>query len=118
MQFDEDLNSKHADMFLKLREIVLSFDDIYEKKNAKQTSYYDAYSSICFIRLKKNTLVFALANGARLSEKFSQIVGEQKIVRHIYFKNKDEIDEALVKAIIEESLILNIEKDAIKEMKK
>ena len=118
MQFDQDISSKHSDMFFKLRDILTSYPNIKEIKNPKQTSYYDEYSSVCFIRIKDDVLVFALANGAKLSEKFPQIKGSQKIVRHIYFKSIDEIDESLVRSIIEESFILNIEKDAIKKLKK
>lgn len=118
MQFDVDSNGKYADIFLKLRDIVLSFNEIREVKNAHQNSYYDQYSSVCFLRTTNEGLTFALANGAVLSEKFPMLVGKQKIVRHLYFKTLESIDESLVKKIIEESLILNIEKDAIRGMRK
>ena len=118
MQFDVDVNGAFAEVFLKAREIVLSFNELREVKNAKQNSYYDAYGSICFLRTTKKGLTFALSNGATLSEKYNMLIGTQKIVRHLYFKSVSEIDEKLMREILQESLILNIEKDAIKEMKR
>ena len=118
MQYDVDISGKYADLFLKAREIVLDFSEIHEVKNAKQNSYYDMYGSICFLRTTKKGLTFALANGATLSVKYPMLIGSQKIVRHLYFKELSEIDDKLIKEILQESLILNIEKDAIKEMKR
>jgi len=47
MQFDKDMQGKFSDIFLELQRIILSFEDIKELKNAKQTSYhcsgYDAW---------------------------------------------------------------------------
>jgi len=40
MQFDKDINGKYADIFLKLRAILLSHKEISEIKNAKQTSIF------------------------------------------------------------------------------
>jgi len=34
IQFDKDVNGKYAETFLKLREILLSFQEIKETKNA------------------------------------------------------------------------------------
>ena len=116
MQFDVDINSKFADLFLKVRETLLSFEEIRELKNAKQTSYYDEYSSICFMRTRPKGLTIAFGNGAKLNELFPILEGSQKIVRHLYVASIDEFDEGLMRRLIEESLILNIEKDAIKAM--
>jgi len=49
MQFDKDINGKYAEIFLKLREILLSFQDIKETKNAKQTSYRDKCAIIAMM---------------------------------------------------------------------
>jgi hypothetical protein len=52
MQYDLDALSAQAELFLHLRSIILSFHQIKEKRNAKQTSYYDTYSAICFLRVR------------------------------------------------------------------
>jgi len=114
MQFDIDVNSEFSSIFLRLREILLSYSEINELKNPKQTAYFDEYSSIGFLRANKKFLTFSLANGVRLEEKFGPLDGCGKIVRHIYFYKIEDIDEDYIRAIIEESLILNIEKNAMK----
>ena len=87
MQFDIDSSGEFADIFLMIRGILLTFPEIREQKNAKQTAYYDAYSAVCFLRSDKEKLTLALAKGAALLPKFPFLKGEGKIVRHLYFKN-------------------------------
>jgi hypothetical protein len=118
MQYDIDILSPNKYIFYKLKDIILCFNDIYEKKNAKQTAYYDAYSAICFLRPYKLTQCYciAFANGAKLITKYPMLEGNGKIVRHLYFSNLNEIDCALIKEIINESLILNLEKYELKQL--
>ncbi len=118
MQFDLDVNSEFSELFLALRKILLSYDEISELKNAKQTAYFDEYSSIGFLRVSKKYLTFSLANGVRLESKFGKLDGCGKIVRHLYFYSKEDVNEKYIRSIIEESLILNIEKDALKALRK
>ena len=121
MQFDIDISpvSPNNHMFTKLRDIILSFDDIYEKKNSKQTAYCDGYSSICFLRPYKPTQQYciAFANGIKLIETYPMLEGNGKIVRHLYFSSVDDIDCDLIQEIIKESLILNLEKYELKQLK-
>lgn len=117
MQFDVDISSKYSDIFLRLRDILLSYEEITEKRNARQTAYYDDYSAICFLRSTSDHLTLSLANGVRLEEKFGRLIGNGKIVRQIHLHDIKEIDEVWIRAIIDESLILNIEKDAIKRLR-
>ncbi len=63
MQFYKDINGKYAEIFLKLREILLSFQDIKEIKNAKQTSYSDNYDIVAIMRNRDNKFIFALEQG-------------------------------------------------------
>ncbi len=118
MQYDIDLKSQHAKNFQTLRKLLLSYDEITELKNAKQTSYRDSYGVVVMMRTKGDVLVVAFGKGHKLQEKFPQLKGNGKIVRHLYFKEEDSVDEALLKAMIEESLLLNIEGFEMKEIRK
>ena len=118
MQFDKDIQGEFSDIFLKLREILLSFEEIKEVKNAKQTSYHDLYGVVAMMRDRGDKLVFALGKGAILQTKYPFLQGSGKIVRHLYFKSIKEIDEKLIREIIEESLVLNMEANELKILRK
>ena len=118
MQFKKDTQSIFATNFLKIRDIILSIDEIREQKNAKQTSYYSPYSSICFLRANGQRLTMAFAQGYRLQEKYPFLQGEGKIVRHLYFGFDSAIDEELIREMIEESFILTLEAYELKKLKK
>ncbi|MEN8147633.1 MAG: DUF1801 domain-containing protein [Campylobacterota bacterium] len=117
MQFDLDIRSEQSGLFLHLRDMILSFDTLKEKKNAKQTSYYDQYSAICFLRVRKEKVRLSFANGGRLNKQFKELTGDSKIVRFMEFSSVADVDNKRVKAMIEESLLLNIEKAAIKDLR-
>ena len=118
MQFDKDINGKYAEIFLKLREILLSFPEIKETKNAKQTSYRDNYAIVAMIRDRGDRFVMSLGKGVALLKKYPFLQGDGKIVRHLYFTNMADVDEALIREIIEETLILNMEAYELKRLRK
>ena len=117
MQYDIDIKSKHAKQFETIRKILLSCPEITEVKNAKQASYKDRYGVVIMMRVKGDVLVVAFGKGYKLQEKYPQLKGTGKIVRHLYFKEDDVVDEALLREMIEESMILNIEVHEMKQMR-
>jgi len=117
MQYDLDIKGKHADIFKKIRSILLTYPQIKEIKNAKQTSYHDEYGVVVMMRTKGDTFVVAFGKGYKLQEKYPQLQGSGKIVRHLYFKNADEVNERLLKELIEDSFILNMEAHEMKLLK-
>ena len=106
--------SKH---FQTLRKILLSYSQIKEIKNAKQTSYHDSYGVIVMLRFKDDALVVAFGKGTKLQKLYPQLSGNGKVVRHLYFKADEMIDETLLHAMIEESLMLSIEAHELKVMR-
>ena len=117
MQYVKDTHSKHAALFLYLRSLILSFPEIHEVKNAKQTTYKDTLSTVCMMRVRHDRVHLSFANGTKMMEKFPQLQGEAKIVRYLEFTTKEEVDMTPIRAMIAESLLLNIEKDALKQLK-
>ena len=118
MQFDKDINGRYAEILLKLREILLSFSEIKETKNAKQTSYRDSYAIVAMIRDRGDKFVMSLGKGVALQEKYPFLEGDGKIVRHLYFSDTGDIDEGLIREIIEETIILNLEAYEMKRLRK
>ena len=117
MQFDIDKKGQQAEIFLKLREIVLSFKGVREQKNAKQTAYYDRYSAICFLRGGDEKFTLSLAKGSALLKQYPFLKGDGKVARHIYYHDIKDVDEALVREIIQETMILNMEAYEIKKLR-
>ncbi|MCF6245203.1 MAG: DUF1801 domain-containing protein [Sulfurovum sp.] len=118
MQYNIDIHGEFADIFKKSRAILLSYPQIKEVKNAKQTSYGDEYGVIVMMRTKGDVFVVAFGKGAKLQEKYPQLQGNGKIVRHLYFKTLDDVDEMLLREMIEESFILGLEAYEMKELRK
>ena len=118
MQFDIDRVGEFADIFNKVREIVLSYPQIKEIKNSKQRSYYDEYGVVVMLRAKDDKFVISFGRGAKLKEKFPILQGSGKVVRHLYYKTVNDINENELKKMLEESFILGIEANEIKDLRR
>ena len=116
-QYDLDLRCEQADLFLRLRTIILSFDTIIEIKNAKQTSYKDGYSTVCMMRVRKGVVRLSFANGAKMQAMFPELLGEAKIVRYLEFNVVDEVQKERIEAIIQESQLINMEKYELQKLR-
>jgi hypothetical protein len=117
MQYDLDMKGEFADIFKTIRAILLSYPQIKEIKNAKQTSYSDEYGVIVMMRTKGDVLVVAFGKGTKLQEKYPMLQGSGKVVRHLYFKVSEEVNEKLLRDMIEESMILGLEAYEMKALR-
>jgi hypothetical protein len=118
MQFDIDISGEHSELFIRIRDILLDFDEIKEVKNAKQTSYKDSFGVVVMMRSKGNILVLSFGKGAQLQEKYSFLTGDGLIVRHWNLYRKSDFDEEVFRKIIEESMILNMEYHELKKLRR
>jgi len=118
MQYDIDTQGEFSDIFKTIRKILLSYPQIKEIKNAKQTSYRDEYGVVVMMRTKGAVFVVAFGKGAKLQKQYPMLKGDGKIVKHLYFKSVDEIDESLLREMIEESFILGMEDYEMKVLKR
>ena len=116
-QYDLELQGEFSDIFKAIRKILLSYPQLKELKNAKQTSYSDEYGVIVMMRSRGNAFVVAFGKGYKLQENYPMLQGSGKIVRHLYFKSVDEVDESLLREMIEESFILGMEAFELKVLK-
>ena len=118
MQYDLEIKGEFSDIFKAIRKILLFYPQIKELKNARQTSYSDEYGVIIMMRTKGDTFVVAFGKGHKLQVAYPMLQGSGKIVRHLYFKDVDEIDEAVLREMIEESFILGMEAFELKMLRK
>jgi len=117
MQYDLDTSSPCADIFYRIRTLLLSYPEVHEIRNAKQTSYHSADGVIAMMRVRDEKLVVSFGQGAKLQARFPQLRGEGKMVRHLYFRMIDEVDEVLLREMIEESLVLAMEAAEMRRLK-
>ncbi|OQX49969.1 MAG: hypothetical protein B5M46_02545 [Epsilonproteobacteria bacterium 4484_20] len=117
MQYDKDIKGVHADIFKSVRKILLSYAQIKELKNENQTSYSDEYGVIVMMRSRKDMFVMAFGKGAQLQERYPMLQGSGKIVRHLYFRGMGDLDEKLLREMIEESFVLGMEKYEMQTLK-
>ena len=117
MQYDIDMRGEFSEIFKKVRTVLFSYPQIKELKNAKQTSYSDEYGVIIMMRTKGDSFVLAFGKGAKLQKEYPMLQGSAKIVRHLYFKDVDEVDELLLRELIEESFVLGMEAFELKQLK-
>ena len=116
-QYEIDNRGAFAELFQAIRKILLSFSQINEVKNAKQTSYHDRHGTIIMMRSRGDQFVVAFGKGAKLQEKYPMLEGTGKVVRHLYFRSLEDLDEGLLREMIEESIILNIEAYEMKKLR-
>ena len=118
MQFDIDMQGAYKEIFTELREIILSYPQMSELKNEKQTSYSDEYGVVVMLRGSKNSFTLSFGRGAKLASKFPQLTGNGKVVRQLIVKDNNSLNLKLVKVLLEESFILGLEHQALKELVK
>ena len=116
MQFDIDIKGEYKDIFIELRKLILWYPQMSELKNAKQTSYSDKFGVVVMLRGSKNAFVLSFGRGTKLVSKFPQLSGNGKVVRQLIVKDKINLDLELVKDILEESFILGMEHQALKDL--
>ncbi len=117
MQFDIDMRGEYQEIFKETRRLILSYPQMDELKNAKQTSYSDEFGVVVMLRGSKNGFVLSFGRGIKLASKFPQLSGNGKTVRQLIVKNIDNLDLELIKKMLEESFILGLEHNAIKELR-
>jgi len=117
-QYDIDNRGEFSELFKAIRKILISYPQLKEVKNAKQTSYADEYGMVVMIRSRSDKFVVAFGKGYKLQEKYPMLEGSGKIVRHLYYRRLEELDEVLLREMIEESFVLNMEAFELKQLRK
>ena len=117
MQYDLDIRSPQAEVFKALRQIICQNEQIKEVKNAKQTSYKDTYSTVCMMRVRNKKVHLSFANGVKMQETFTELLGDGKIVRYLEFIDTKQIQTERLQMMLKESLLLNMEKYELRKLR-
>lgn len=105
MQFDKDLQSAHKDLFLKAREILLSYEGIRETKKERITTYANAKGGICHMRTMPYGVDFGFLKGAKMKDPHGLLTGKGKAIRVL--PQKGVLDEKIIRHYIEKAIELN-----------
>lgn len=124
MQFDKDMNSDQAELFLEVRAFVMKCIDkdeskVIEKFTDKLTSYYskEYENGFCYIKTMKNHVRIGWFKGASIKDIYNLLTGDGKILRGQTIKVFDDVQKKAISYYIEETKIFLIESQERKFLK-
>lgn len=103
MQFERD--QTHP-LFIRARQVCLA-QNLREQKSENITSYFAREGGVCYLRIKNGALIIGLFRGAALQAEYPFLIGKGKVLRQ--WVVTETLDEPLFKALIEKTVVLNIE---------
>ena len=120
MQFDRDLNSKNAKLFLQVRDFIMDCigKDVFEKQSENITSYFSKEGGFCYLRTKNDYLHIGWFRGVFIEDRYSLLFGKGKTIRGHKVKKFDKLQKEAIKYYIDETLSFLIEHNELKKLKK
>ena len=106
-QFDKDMASEFSALFLQIRDILLSFDDIVETKKPRITTYSDPNGGICHMRTTAKGVDIGYLKGAQMDDKFNQLTGKTKKMRVQTIPSHANLNESIIRDYINQGIMLN-----------
>lgn len=104
MQYDLDIHSSHAQLFLEIRGLVLGYTNIEETKKERITTYACNGYGICHIRTTKTGVDIGFLKGVLIKDVFSLLTGDTKKMRVL---SLNIMNEKALRYYITESIRLN-----------
>ncbi len=124
MQFDKDMNSNQAELFLEVRDfIILQIEKqglhVKEKFSENITSYFseEYQSGFCYLITKDDYVHIGWFRGAKFYDKIDLLFGKGKTIRGQKVTVLDEIQKEAISFYIKQTEILLIENDEIQKTK-
>ena len=120
MQIDKDLNSDYAELFLDVKEFLISelenyVEQITEKYSQNITTLYGKgfCSAFGYIKVKDDYIHIGWFLGRKINDKFGLLLGDGKHIRGQKIKLLDKISKEAISYYAEQSYILLVEKQAL-----
>ena len=108
MQFDIDIESEFKVLFLRAREILLSYDGIVETKKERITTYSNAKGGICHMRTVPYGVDFGFLKGAKMEDENGVLTGKGKTLRVL--PQKGQLDEEAIRYFFNQAIDINANK--------
>ena len=81
MQFDKDLASPNRDLFMSVREHLLSYQEMTETKKPRITTYSYGKGGICHMRTMPHGIDIGFLKGAKMLDQHARLKGNGKAMR-------------------------------------
>lgn len=95
-------------ILLEIREIVMESAPFMEEQFKYKIPFYSCYGPLLYINPKESKVIVGFMKGSILAQTNSNLVGEQKIVRHFIFNLDYNIQtKETFRQLIQEAIILN-----------
>jgi hypothetical protein len=104
MQFDKDILSEHKDLFLKVRNLLLSQNGTIETKKERITTYSYNNSGVCHLRTMPYGIDIGFLKGTKLTDHFNLLIGTGKTLRVLPIKA---YNETVINHFIKEAILIN-----------
>ena len=104
MQYKKDLSSPHRELFLNVRQLILSFDGVIEEKKERITTYSFNGRGVCHVRTMPYGVDIGFLRGVLLFDPEKHLVGSSKRIRVLPMKT---LDSAVLGRFIDQALQLN-----------
>ena len=105
MQFDTDLQSIHKDLFLQVRELLLSNDNVVETKKERITTYSYNKKGLYHLRTMSYGVDIGFLKGVQLTDHLGLLIGNRKTVRVLPLKS---FNPVIIEHFINETFQLNM----------
>ena len=112
MQYDIDIQSVYKNLFLDVRNLLLSNPSIVETKKEKITTYSDKNGGICHLRTTTKGVDIGFLKGIHLQDKLSLLHGKGKRIRIISLKGYNEV---VLLYYIQQALEINNKKKLVQQ---
>lgn len=93
MHYDKAIVSGQAPLFLEIREFLLGFDGVRERRKAHVTSYVNRRGGLCHLQPTNAGIDVGFFKGVRLEDAYGRLWGSGKSKRWL---SLDYLDEGLL----------------------
>ena len=124
MQFDRDMSSDQAELFLEVRDLIMKGIEgmnleAVERYRPNITSYFceEYKSGFCYLRTKEDYVHIGWFQGVHLKDPEHLLFGNGKIIRGEKVYRLDETQKRAISSYLEQTHFILLEKREQQEMK-
>ncbi len=103
MQFEKDLASPHAELFLKVRATLLGLEGVTETKKPRITTYGTRQGGLCHLRTMPHGVDIGFLKGVQLQDEQGHLSGTGKAIRVLQLNT---YDKPLIHYYLDQALLL------------
>lgn len=120
MQFDKDLNSKHAELFLEIRDLIKKCigKETKEKYSENITTFLSKEGGFCYIKTYEYGVHLGWFRGIHINDKYGFLFGNGKTIRGQKISKLDKKIKESIKYYIQETLFYLIEYNELQKIKR